>query len=265
MYQENSGVVSARVNGVKHAHGEWIGFVDGDDVIEEDMYEFLLSNALENDAQISHCGYKKVFDNGETISYYDTGKIVHQDNISALEDLISGVFIEPSLCNKLYHNSLIQSFLQSNNFDYSIRNFEDLLINYYLFKECNSSIYEDRCKYCYLSRIGSASKSTESPTFFFDIKKVFETIMNDSVEYNINVSNIAFYRYISFLIDNSTSSNKDVCLEILKNNSSKIISASFISKKIKIKFVLTVYFHSLFCFIKRIYYRVNRKDGVHFE
>ena len=43
IHQENGGVTSARINGIKHATGEWIGFVDGDDLIDEDMYEFLIS------------------------------------------------------------------------------------------------------------------------------------------------------------------------------------------------------------------------------
>ena len=42
IHQENGGVTSARLNGVRHSMGEWIGFVDGDDEVEPDMYEILL-------------------------------------------------------------------------------------------------------------------------------------------------------------------------------------------------------------------------------
>ncbi len=41
--KENGGASSARNFGIKEAKGEYIGFVDGDDWIEEDMYETLLS------------------------------------------------------------------------------------------------------------------------------------------------------------------------------------------------------------------------------
>ena len=44
--KENGGVTSARLRGVSEASGEWIGFVDGDDFIEPQMYERLLHNAL---------------------------------------------------------------------------------------------------------------------------------------------------------------------------------------------------------------------------
>ena len=38
IHKENGGVTSARLRGVKESTGEWIGFVDGDDEIEPDMY-----------------------------------------------------------------------------------------------------------------------------------------------------------------------------------------------------------------------------------
>ena len=43
--KKNEGVTSARLAGVKAATGEFIGFIDGDDEIETDMYELLLKNA----------------------------------------------------------------------------------------------------------------------------------------------------------------------------------------------------------------------------
>ena len=46
IHQENGGVTSARLKGVRRSTGEWIGFVDGDDEIESDMYEILLNITL---------------------------------------------------------------------------------------------------------------------------------------------------------------------------------------------------------------------------
>ena len=53
IHKENGGVTSARLRGVAEASGEWIGFVDGDDYIEPQMYERLLENALKYNADIS--------------------------------------------------------------------------------------------------------------------------------------------------------------------------------------------------------------------
>lgn len=55
-HQENSGLVAVRELGIKIASGQYIGFVDGDDTVEPDMYERLLTNAISYQADISHCG-----------------------------------------------------------------------------------------------------------------------------------------------------------------------------------------------------------------
>ena len=61
IFKENSGVSDTRNRGLDIATGDYIGFVDGDDYIEPEMYETLLKNAIENNADISHCGYQMVF------------------------------------------------------------------------------------------------------------------------------------------------------------------------------------------------------------
>ena len=43
IHKENEGVVSARYQGIKSAHGKVIAFVDGDDWIEANMYEHMMS------------------------------------------------------------------------------------------------------------------------------------------------------------------------------------------------------------------------------
>ena len=45
IFKENGGVTSARLAGVAAATGEWVGFADGDDAIDPDMYRHLLENA----------------------------------------------------------------------------------------------------------------------------------------------------------------------------------------------------------------------------
>ena len=72
IHKENGGVTSARFRGVAEATGDWIGFVDGDDTIEPQMYGRLLENALKYGADISHCGYRMVF-LSRVDYYYNTG------------------------------------------------------------------------------------------------------------------------------------------------------------------------------------------------
>ena len=89
IHKKNGGVSSARTEGINRASGDWIGFVDGDDVIEENMYEVLINNAKKYDADISHCGYQMIFPDGHIDYYYNTKCIEVQDNTKALEELLS--------------------------------------------------------------------------------------------------------------------------------------------------------------------------------
>ncbi len=176
--KENGGVTSARLEGIKAAKGKYIAFVDGDDLVDPDMFERLLHNAVRYKADISHCGYKKISD--EKVNYYyNTGRLVKQDREAGLKDLIEGSFVEPALCNKLYKSTLFHRLLHADLMDKSIKHFEDLLMNYYLFKEADTSVYEDFCPYNYIVRKGSASKSPTSVELIYDPSHVREIITDD--------------------------------------------------------------------------------------
>lgn len=56
-HTKNRGLVAARKEGLSHAQGEYIGFVDADDYIEENMFECLLKKCLKSDADFVHTGY----------------------------------------------------------------------------------------------------------------------------------------------------------------------------------------------------------------
>lgn len=178
IHQENGGVTKARLTGVAAAQGEWIGFVDGDDFIEPDMYARLIENAHTYGADISHCGYQMVFPS-HVDYYYNTGRLIRQDQRAGLKDLLEGSFIEPGLWNKLFHRTLFQSLLHSDAMDLTVKNMEDLLMNYYLFREAKSSVYEDFCPYHYMVRENSAATSRLNEQKLRDPLRVLKRIKED--------------------------------------------------------------------------------------
>lgn len=180
IHQENAGVTAARLNGVRHATGEWIGFVDGDDYIEPNMYERLYNNAFEYHADISHCGYRMVFSDGRVHYFHNTGLLAKQDKITGLKELLSGARIEPGLCNKLFHKSLFQSLLHGDVMPMDIKINEDLLMNYYLFSAAENTVFEDWCPYHYIVRSASASRSKLNEHIIYDPIRVKQIILKDA-------------------------------------------------------------------------------------
>lgn len=61
---ENIRQGGARNVGMQYATGDYIGFVDADDWVEEDMYQMLYNKALETGYDIIHCGSYRNFENG---------------------------------------------------------------------------------------------------------------------------------------------------------------------------------------------------------
>lgn len=59
IHKENDGLVSARKAGLEHAEGEYIGYVDGDDWIDKTFVERMLSDALNNDADVVCAGFTR--------------------------------------------------------------------------------------------------------------------------------------------------------------------------------------------------------------
>ena len=208
-HKKNGGVSSARIEGIQQANGDYVGFVDSDDYIESDMYEFLLSNAIMYNADISHCGYQRVFPKKRIDYYYNTGKVVLQDNMKGLHDLLTGEFIEPGLCNKLFNKKLIKDFEKSELWDSEIKINEDLLANYILFKKSKKSIYEDKCPYYYMMREGSASTSKINEYKLRDPFNVMKKI-NEDVQDISELRSITRERLIRLMIDISTLSKKSI-------------------------------------------------------
>ncbi|WP_435645153.1 glycosyltransferase family 2 protein [Butyricicoccus porcorum] len=168
IHSVNQGVTHARLKGIDNAMGEWIGFVDADDFLEPDMYEILIKNAEEYDADISHCGYQMNFSDGRTHYFYNTGVLLIQNSHEALATLLEGTLVEPGLWNKIYRKQLIISALDSEQMDCSLKQNEDFLMNFLIFKEARCIVFLDVCKYHYVVREGSATRTALNKNMIYD-------------------------------------------------------------------------------------------------
>lgn len=87
--KENRGAGGARNLGIGMAQGEYIGFVDCDDVVDESMYEKLYQKAAEEDCDIVDCAYYEEATDSTVLSYGDgvTGEL----NDEKRSSIIAGV------------------------------------------------------------------------------------------------------------------------------------------------------------------------------
>ena len=110
IHKKNGGLVTARKIGLQKAKGEYIGFVDGDDYIDDNMYESLLGYILKQDVDMVHTGYWHEKGNATySNTNFETGFIECPEDKSLLlrNILLQHNNIEHSIWSKLFKRSLI--------------------------------------------------------------------------------------------------------------------------------------------------------------
>lgn len=154
--KENGGLSSARNFGLLHAQGEYISFVDSDDIISQDFIEKLVLLLEETGSSVSCCQVAK-FNNEEKPIFTHMVEYSEYDTKKAIELLVTNKM--PShACNKLYVTSLFQ------NIEFPInRNYEDIFIMYKIFKNAKKvALYNNAKLYGYLQRKESITGSVDS-------------------------------------------------------------------------------------------------------
>ena len=154
--KENGGLSSARNFGLLRAQGEYISFVDSDDIVSQDFIEKLVFLLEETGSSISCCQVAK-FNNEKKPKFTHKVKYSEYNAKKAIELLVTNK-IPSHACNKLYAASLFQ------NIEFPIdRNYEDIFIMYKIFKDAKKvALYNNAKLYGYLQRKGSITGSIDS-------------------------------------------------------------------------------------------------------
>lgn len=104
VHQENAGVSVARNAGLVLSEGDYILFIDGDDMIAPDMCEKLLTKLKQDAADMSFCGFLNVFRN-ETESMIPNYKmLVNYEILNAF--IVDGCFFF-IVWNKLFRREVL--------------------------------------------------------------------------------------------------------------------------------------------------------------
>lgn len=109
IHKKNGGLAEARNVGMDAARGSFIGFVDGDDWVDVDMYERMLGAALANQADMAVCRYRRIY--GERVEDASVDRVVVFEGQEALQYYVEEreeYDIQNAAWNKLYRREIVE-------------------------------------------------------------------------------------------------------------------------------------------------------------
>lgn len=166
IHQENQGALAARNAGIRVVHGQYVGFVDGDDWISERTYQDMYQALKEHGAELAIC--KKSIYNDETGVCFAESDVLeegyyagrrHAEILLHLFESQEGTGISLNLYDKLFSRRLIEQNYEK--VDIRLRYFEDMALSLLCVLEADGIVIRNRENYFYRQRKGSLCHSID--------------------------------------------------------------------------------------------------------
>ncbi len=152
IHQENGGLSCARNKALDAATGEYIGFVDSDDWIETDMYEYMLDNLMKSEAQIAVCGRIEEFRRHKVFRGWEQSTILTAEQ--ALKQLLEDAHMQNYVWDKLYQRDILDGIRFPNG-----KCYEDVEVQYRLLSKAGTIVCLPNACYHYRFRPESIANS----------------------------------------------------------------------------------------------------------
>lgn len=150
IHKTNGGLSDARNAGMTVATGELMAFVDSDDWIAPDMYEYLYQRLTEDNSDIAACGVQMVWENKtpSRMLTRDGNCVLNQEE--AMRAIIEESWLKQPVWYKLYKTDLIRDILFPMG-----KCHEDVFWSYQAVGSAKKVSVSDHVGYYYLQRGGS--------------------------------------------------------------------------------------------------------------
>ncbi len=263
IHKENGGPSAARNAGLAVAKGDYIGYVDGDDRIEADMYENMLGACLRTGAQIAICAYREVGEGAQEC--HPTGRILEITREQTLELYISGdpqYHIYHSVWSKLFERKVIEDIRFPEG-----RKSEDIMYTTWALTRASKCVFLDTPYYRYtVDRSGSIMNSQVHERRFQDEipfwKEQADYLKKMGLQELSEKSAYQFYRKMLFYyIDFKDRGMKDSAKELMdflrkeKQEIKRIYQKEFTSSGDKVRMKLALCMPGVYYRIVKIYDR----------
>ena len=191
---ENRGVEQATLAGVNATHGDYIGFVDGDDYIEPHMFQRLYSAITSCGTDMVMCGYDRVNESYEVLSRYSLhlpDNLVYKKHDGIFEfDLLPSLsgksFMSYARWNKLFKREAIINNAFSK--PHGLRIGEDTALIYSVVFSLSTICFVDEPLYHYVQRGNSIVHSFDS-NYVNNWGTVVDVLANSANFYNYKIDN----------------------------------------------------------------------------
>ena len=256
----DKGVSSARNFGIENAKGDYIGFVDSDDFIQSQMYEFLYKAVTENNCDFSVCRYKKTSEIIKKNFDYKT-------EIFQPEKFISFYDAEFTSNNELVFSAiwtkLISKDFLSNIKFYNFKIGEDTVFNSQLCSKNYKAIFVDAELYNYFINTQSVSFTELWREKWFDLLETRFISYDLLKEKNKILSAFYLERGMKFLLSYrfnlKGSPNENKFKKSIKNFFKKYYKSFMKCKNISLKNKISVPIFFMFPFLYTTFRKMTDK------
>lgn len=233
IHKENGGLSSARNEGIKIARGQYIGFVDSDDFIDENMYSNLMHNININNADIAICGRVYVYGDKNVIRC-KKNIYLKMNSEEAINKMNTFGYYDVASWDKIYKRELFEGI------EFPIGKLsEDWFTTYKLLDKAETIIYDSTPMYYYRQREKSITHSRKvnyNPIYASkEVLGLVEKKYPDSIIYAITAyvyANIGVYDNLILYDKENNDEIKKVLINIKENYDLVIKNKELSNKRI---------------------------------